>query len=197
MDKTTLQTYDEYAASYAQDWRDQPPPADMYALLVRYFGQGPTADIGCGAGRDVAWLAENGFDVRGYDGSDSLLSEARAAYPGLRFDRATLPALDGVAQGAFENVLCETVIMHLAPTEIDAATRNLLALLGPGGTLYLSWRVTEGESQRDKLGRLYAAFDRESVLGPIRECAEIVLDEDVISESSGKRIQRLIARKRT
>jgi SAM-dependent methyltransferase len=195
MDEKTLAAYDEAAATFADDWAGQPAPDDMYRLLSRYFKPGPTADIGCGAGRDVAWLAANGFDARGYDASDGLLREARARYPELRFDVARLPALAGIASGAFENVLCETVIMHLEPGLIGAATRRLLDVLTPGGTLYLSWRVTKGQSERDTHGRLYSAFDKRSVLDELSAGDAVLLDREAVSASSGKRIHRLVVNK--
>ncbi len=40
---------------------------------------------------------------------------------------------------------CETVIMHLESNAIMPAVEQLLAILIPGGTLYLSWRVTGGQ----------------------------------------------------
>jgi 2-polyprenyl-3-methyl-5-hydroxy-6-metoxy-1,4-benzoquinol methylase len=196
MDPRTLAAYDSDAARYAADWNAQPAPADLHALLRECFRPGPTADVGCGAGRDTAWLAANGFDARGFDASDGLLREARAAYPGLHFDRATLPELDGVERGAFENVLCETVVMHLAPAQVDPAVRALAALLRPGGTLYLSWRVTAGESLRDPAGRLYAAFDPEVVRTALAG-SPILFDREDTSESSGKRIHRIVARRPT
>ena len=164
MDAPTLAAYDANAAAYAADWLAQEPPGDMYALLRTYFTPGPTADIGCGAGRDTAWLAAHGFEARGFDASAGLLAQARAAHPALRFDAASLPELAGVERGAFQNVLCETVIMHLAPAQVGPSMRSLLALLRPGGTLYLSWRVTDDESKRDPAGRLYAAFDKALVM---------------------------------
>ncbi|WP_323121050.1 class I SAM-dependent methyltransferase [Burkholderia alba] len=195
MDRTTLDAYDLHAADYAQDWFEQPPPDDMYALLERYFEPGPTADIGCGAGRDVAWLARHGFDAFGYDGSAALLDEARRRYPSLRFEPALLPTLAGVPSGAFRNVLCETVIMHLAPDEIEAAGARLVELLQPGGVLYLSWRVTDGESQRDARGRLYAAFDAQRVRSALGGAVSVLFDHEALSESSGKRIHRIIVRR--
>ena len=60
-DQTTLAVYDRGAASFAEDWSTQPPPDDMYDILRRFFVPGPTADIGCGAGRDTAWLDAHGF----------------------------------------------------------------------------------------------------------------------------------------
>ncbi len=105
-----------------------------------------------------------------------------------------LPALTGVADDSFANVLCETVIMHLEPPLITSAVERLMAILRPGGTLYLSWRVTEAADRRDEFGRLYAAFDPALVLRPLAS-AEILLDEQVDSVSSGKVIRRIVARK--
>ena len=195
MDAPTLAAYDADAAAYAADWLAQDAPEDMYALLRRYFAPGPTADIGCGAGRDTAWLAANGFDARGFDASPGLLAQARAAHPALRFDLAVLPELAGVERGAFQNVLCETVIMHLAPARVGAAVRALLALLRPGGTLSLSWRVADADSTRDPAGRLYAAFDKRVVTDELAPRDTILHDEERVSVSSGKRVQRLVVRR--
>ena len=195
MDATTLAAYDSNAAAYAADWLAQEPPEDMYALLRAHFAPGPTADVGCGAGRDTAWLAANGLAARGYDASAGLLAQARAAHPGLRFDQASLPELAGVARGAFQNVLCETVIMHLPLAQVGPSTRSLLALLRPGGTLYLSWRVTDDADKRDPAGRLYAAFDPRIVTDELAPGDMILHDEDRTSVSSGKRVRRLVVRR--
>ena len=194
MDRPTLAAYDSAATAFARDWHDQPVPADLQALLTRYFSPGGrTVDIGCGSGREVAWLAANGFAAIGYDASDGLLAEARARYPQLSFHQAALPGLAGIADGSFDNVLCETVIMHLAPSEIAPAVARLAAILRPGGVLYLSWRVTRGSDQRDGHGRLYTAFGPDLVRGALAGVA-ILLDEETISASSGKAVHRVVAR---
>ena len=195
MDTTTLAAYDSNAAAYAAEWLGQEPPADMYALLAEWFTPGPTADVGCGAGRDTAWLATHGFDARGFDASAGLLAQARAAHPALRFDLAALPDLDGVERGAFQNVLCETVVMHLDPAQVGPSVRSLLALLRAGGTLYLSWRVTDEAPKRDPAGRLYAAFDKARVMAELAPDDAILHDEERVSVSSGKRVQRLVVRR--
>ena len=195
MDPKTLASYDSAAAAYAQDWHAQPPPADMHALIKRFFKPGVTADIGCGSGRDVAWLAAHGFPAIGYDPSDGLLAQARARYPALKFERAALPELAGISDDSFDNVLCETVIMHLAHGDIASSVRRLMAILNADGILYLSWRVTKDSDQRDAAGRLYAAFERDLVLRALAPDT-ILLNEEVISASSGKVIHRVVARKR-
>jgi SAM-dependent methyltransferase len=195
MDQQTLAAYDLDAADFARQWHDQPAPHDLHALVERFFRPGPTADIGCGTGREVAWLAAHGFPVvAGYDASTGLLSEARARYPHLTFETAALPDLAGIPDGSFDNVLCETVIMHLAADAIVPSVERLMAILRPGGILYLSWRVTRGADQRDTHGRLYAAFDERCVTRALAGVT-ILLDEETLSASSGKAIHRIIARK--
>jgi SAM-dependent methyltransferase len=196
MDIETLRAYDADAARYADAWTTQPAPDDLYALLTERFLPGPTVDIGCGAGRDVAWLGANGFaPASGFDASEGLLAEARERHPGYDFGCAALPALEGVPRGLYTNVLCETVIMHLDPADVGAATRSLLDLLQRDGTLSLGWRVTDGQSLRDGEGRLYAAFDKQAVLDALPDTAIVLVDQEESSRSSGMTVHRLIVRK--
>jgi SAM-dependent methyltransferase len=194
MDDATLSAYDRDAKGFADDWESQAPPVDLHAVVRQFFIPGPTADIGCGSGRDAGWLNANGYPTDGFDASEGLLAEARRRHPQVRFSTAFLPGLDGIAEGGFANVLCETVIMHLEPEAVTPAVERLLAILVPGGILYLSWRVTEGADRRDEHGRLYAAFDPERVLRALN-ATQILLDEQVGSVSSGKLIRRIVARK--
>ncbi len=193
-DTATIAAYDADAARFAEEWETQPAPTDLHDTVRRFLTPGPTADIGCGSGRDTAWLNANGYPAIGFDASEGLLDEARRRHPGIRFVHATLPNLQGVTDGSFTNVLCETVIMHLPPGTIAAAVTRMLAILRPGGSLYLSWRVTERTDRRDDHGRLYAAFDPGVVLAALAG-ARILLDEQVDSLSSGKIIRRIVARK--
>jgi SAM-dependent methyltransferase len=195
VDRQTLAAYDNGAAAFATDWHEQPPPTDLHEVVKRFFvAGGITADIGCGSGREVAWLNANGFPAKGFDASDGLLAEARERYPQFGFAHVELPGLDGIATNTFDNVLCETVIMHLDRALVPLSVHRMLEIVKPGGVFYLSWRVTEGEDQRDKHERLYAAFDPLVVRSELTE-ASVLLDEELISASSGKKIARIVVRK--
>ncbi|HEX3984464.1 MAG TPA: class I SAM-dependent methyltransferase [Acidisoma sp.] len=193
-DPLTLSAYDRDPQRFADDWAGQPPPIDLQALVRRYFTTGPTADIGCGSGRDAAWLAAEGFPTTGFDASAGLLAEAARRHPDVTFRQAELPDLAGIAEGSFTNVLCETVIMHLPREAIAPAVARMVALLAPGGVLYLSWRVTEAEDRRDEHGRLYTAFDPALVQAALGD-TRLLFEEEVGSLSSGKLIRRVIAQK--
>ncbi len=194
-DRGTVEAYAANAAAYSRDWLSQPAPTDLYDLLTRYFvPHGETADVGCGNGRDAGWLADRGHRVSGFDGSPELLAEARRLFPKVAFEHATLPGLEQIASRRFDNVLCETVIMHLARADIPAAIGSLKRIVREGGVLYLSWRVTEGADQRHPDGRLYTAFAPALVRQELADW--IILHEaDVVSASSGKRICRIMGQK--
>jgi 2-polyprenyl-3-methyl-5-hydroxy-6-metoxy-1,4-benzoquinol methylase len=195
VDEKTLAAYDHDAAAFAKDWHEQPAPSDLQAVVVCFFIKGgKTCDIGCGSGREVAWLNANGFPADGFDASDGLLAEARRRYPDPTFARAALPDLAGIAANAYDNVLCETVIMHLDREQIALSVRRMLQIAKPGGIFYLSWRITDGADLRDNHGRLYVAFDASLVLNELSS-ATLLLSEEVVSASSGKKIFRLVARK--
>ncbi|MDP6896901.1 MAG: class I SAM-dependent methyltransferase [Rhodospirillales bacterium] len=195
MDIDTVRTYDMQACNYAAEWEeDQAPPDDLRAAVRAYFNDGLTVDVGCGSGRDTAWLAGQGFEVMGVDAAPGLLAEARRRHPEVTFDVDALPSLPGLGDRIFTNVLCETVIMHLVQPDAIAAVRRLCSLLAPGGTLYLSWRVGDGADRRDDVGRLYAAFATGAVRATLADL-EVLLDEDRVSASSKKVIHRIVARR--
>jgi len=196
MDHKTIESYDTNADEYAKKWALQGAPDDLYGLLGQYFSPGLTADIGCGTGRDVAWLSAQGFAAAGFDASANLLAHAKAAYPELPFFRSSLPLLAGVDRGIYQNILCETVIMHLPSSLLCEAVDTLVALLRPGGTIYLSWRV-HSEVERDETDRLYTPVNPDTALAPLYERAQVLLDQEMMSASSGKRIRRIVARKQT
>jgi SAM-dependent methyltransferase len=194
MDTRTLSAYDLDAHAFATEWESQPAATDMQAVIKRFFKPGPTADIGCGSGRDTAWLSHAGLPTIGYDPSEGLLAEARRLHPKVRFHRSSLHELHGIAGASLMNVLCETVIMHLRPALIAPSVQKLMAILRPHGTLSLSWRVTEGADKRDEFGRLYTAFDP-ALVSRALGTADVLLDEQSTSTSSGKLIRRIVARK--
>src|SRR5258708_687701 len=115
MDDATLSAYDRDAKAFADDWAAQPAPIDLHNVVDRFFIHGRTADIGCGSGRDAAWLGARGYPTVGFDASEGLLAEARRRHRQIEFKRAALPARDGIPEASFTNVMCETDIMNLEP----------------------------------------------------------------------------------
>jgi 2-polyprenyl-3-methyl-5-hydroxy-6-metoxy-1,4-benzoquinol methylase len=193
MDEKTEQAYRTKAKEYSEDWNHQPVPSDIYQLIEKYFiPSGKTADIGCGNGRDTAWMAEKKFDVFGFDASPDLIQIASSQHPRIPFKIAVLPNLKEISD-TFDNVFCETVVMHLSKAQITEAVDRLVSLTRQGGVIYLSWRITEGQDLRHADGRLYTAFENSLILDRLKGTS-VLHFEDVQSKSSAKRVCRLVAR---
>lgn len=158
MDEKTVSAYDASSAQYARRHHGE-EPGRLWDLIRIYFHSGAaTADIGCGSGRDTAWLKRAGFRVRGFDASRGILAQARALHPELELEleRGTLPDLDGVASNSFNNVLASAVLMHLPPDELITACVNLLRITRDGGRLIVTFRLSRETGEREADQRLYA-----------------------------------------
>lgn len=74
----TLEIYDEKAEEIAAGHRGQ-VPVRMYALVETFFTRGkPTADIGCGSGRDTDHLQRQGYPATGFDASEGTRTTEKA-----------------------------------------------------------------------------------------------------------------------
>jgi ubiquinone/menaquinone biosynthesis C-methylase UbiE len=161
LDEPTIAAYNQNAPDIAT-WQREIIPARLRELIRHYFHPGAaTADIGCGSGRDVAWLVEEGFPTTGYDASTGMLEEAGRAYPALDFRMASLPELEAIPDAAYTNVLANAVLMHLPQGAIPGALHSLARILMPGGRLLLTYRNSRNDGEREDEGRLYTAITLE------------------------------------
>ena len=100
-------------------------------------------DAGCGYGAYALALASNGFDVTAFDVSETAVEIAGRLLDryGLRLaGRRTASVLDtGYPDGAFDGVVCFSVLDHLTASDAKAALRELLRITRPGGLLLLAF----------------------------------------------------------
>ncbi|MFF4434175.1 class I SAM-dependent methyltransferase [Streptomyces sp. NPDC001513] len=120
---------DHLAARWAED------------VLTRH-GAGPRVlDVGCGTGRDAAWLHhEAGRQVTGIDTSDAMLAHARTRHPGPAYHRADMREFDLGAR--FDAVLClDSALLYCHTNEdLTAFLARCRAHLTPGGLLVAEMR---------------------------------------------------------
>lgn len=133
-----------YYAAHATERADRYEAADVRALHERWLAAcppgGTALDVGCGSGRDVAFLAAAGRDATGVDPSAAMLAEARRRHPAMaaRLCADGLPDLAALADRRFDAVGATAVLVHVAPAELAPAMARLAALVAPGGALLLS-----------------------------------------------------------
>lgn len=105
--------------------------------LLRRYGAGPTVlDLGCGTGRDAAWLHDAGRRVTAADLSPAMLAHARARHPGPDYVRADLRGFDLGAR-AFDAVVClDSSLLYCHTNEqLDGCLASCRRALAPGGLL--------------------------------------------------------------
>jgi ubiquinone/menaquinone biosynthesis C-methylase UbiE len=137
--------YDRIAAEYAAINAALPPAlVDIGGrFLARLGPDGRVLDVGCGAGRDMAWMEAQGAQVTGVDLSPGMLAQAQ------RIVRGTLLLMDmcrlALPAEHFDGVWCCASLLHVPKVQAPLAVAEMRRVLVPGGMLFLGVQEGEGE----------------------------------------------------
>ena len=111
-------------------------------ILTRHVRPGDWwVDLGCGSGVLSRELLALGASVVAVDGSPRMLSQAQermgSEYAGrVSWIQSDVQSIDAVKNGAFDGVLCSSVIEYL--DRPDALLKEVARILRPGGVLVIS-----------------------------------------------------------
>ncbi|MEO3790881.1 class I SAM-dependent methyltransferase [Nonomuraea sp. B10E15] len=141
---TTAATYDHIAPAFAAN--TERPDAGLQAFRQRFADAvpagGTVADLGCGPGRDAAWLGERGLRVVGVDRSAAMTGLAAArGVPAVLGDLRRPP----VAPGSLAGLWSVAALLHVPAAETDATLRAWSLTLRTGGVLGLSTSAGDSE----------------------------------------------------
>jgi len=137
-DKTGF--WEDFYGAGRKPWTGRPNPVLVAELTDRPAptGRGTALDLGCGAGADAIWLAQQGWTVTGVDISAAALAHAASAAEAAGFaDRVEWVQHDldgGLPDGGWD--LVAAAYLH-SPVELqrEEALRRAAAAVTPGGTL--------------------------------------------------------------
>lgn len=139
-----------YYAVNAARFFDDTVTVDMSALYTRFLARVPAGglilDAGCGSGRDSKALLAAGYRVEAFDASPEL---ARLASEYLGRAVAVRRCQEVNEQAKYDGIWACASLLHLREAEIPDALCRLCTALRPGGTLYLSFKLGEGERVHD------------------------------------------------
>jgi 2-polyprenyl-3-methyl-5-hydroxy-6-metoxy-1,4-benzoquinol methylase len=137
---------------------------ELHLLLKSAFPAGARLlEIGCGSGRDAAFMLANGFDIVATDGVDEMLASAAFHHPELsgRLFNIRLPEELSDAIGPFDGVYAIATLMHLSRPELPEVFKKINRLLRPHGRLFFSVPLKRDDMQtndRDHKGRRFTAM---------------------------------------
>lgn len=145
MKSITEQTYDQIAPWFAE-YNGQMPEnvrQDLLEFLLRVPENGRVLDLGCGAGRDLAWLGQHSLRLVGADFSAGMLAEARkiVSFPLTQMDMRAL----GFSARSFDGIWCNAALLHLPKAQMPHALQEIRRVLRKGGILSVA--VQEGEQE--------------------------------------------------
>jgi SAM-dependent methyltransferase len=165
MDERTVAQYDRRAREMCLRYE----AADLSGLHLRLASILPpratVLEIGCGSGREAAFLRSRGYEITGIDASAAMVAEAIRIHPELAGTLSCaalpLPEHSPLLQRTFDAVVSVAVFMHVPDVELEGAADQVRALVRPGGILFLEVsrdrRNLDGD--RDGTGRLFRERD--------------------------------------
>jgi len=95
---------------------------------------GPILDVGCGSGLLVECAMRYGLDIRGIDGSELAIKQAKERFPLARVQLHDLRNGIPYSENTFEVVICHQVIEHLLPFTCSSLFGEVFRVLRHRGT---------------------------------------------------------------
>lgn len=132
---------DEYVRHVYDELRHKPLDRqllDRFADRVRNAGL--ACDLGCGPGQVARYLHDHGVAVCGLDLSSAMIEQARRLNPGIEFRQGDMKTLQ-LADESWVGITAFYAIVNLPPADVEQALREMHRVLGPGGTLLLSFHI--------------------------------------------------------
>lgn len=156
MDKATVSYYDDNAGDVSRRFETADMSRVHGYLLAHLPPRGSRVlEIGCGSGRDAAFLMASGYDVRAVDASAGLIEEALKLHPELvgRLSVAAVPFPEEcpLLRDGFQAIVSMAVLMHIPEADLPDTVSQIRRLLVPGGVAFIS--VSAGRPGVDGEGR--------------------------------------------
>lgn len=164
--------YTQHAEAYAHATR----AVDMAPLYARFLPYVPAGgfilDAGCGSGRDALAFLQQGHAVEAFDASPEL-AQLASQHTGLHVKVMRFQDLADTAR--FDAIWACASLVHVPDREQPDVWRRLWRALKPGGVVYASYKLGQGE-RIDGADRSFTDADEDRLsewLNPLQGIARL------------------------
>ena len=159
MDQQTVNYYSENAQAVAARYESVVSNLSE-SFQFSFKANSKLLDIGCGSGRDLAFLVSLGHDCFGLDATPEFVELSQNVHPELKgkIVQSALPTFEPPFGGQFDGILCSAVLMHIPEDQLVPAALSVKRCLKKGGRLLYSVpckRLDVVTENRDANGRLF------------------------------------------
>ncbi|MCG8552738.1 MAG: class I SAM-dependent methyltransferase [Desulfobacterales bacterium] len=163
MAHSTLDYYNQNALKTAQRYESADVTKLHDFLLSGLKPGGKILELGCGSGRDAAFMVSRGFRVLATDGSASMVEQAKRHHPELAGHVVHLKLPDGLSSGSerYDGIYAVAVLMHLSLPNIEKTIVAVSSLLAPKGKFIFSVPAQRDDvmtNELDPKGRRFTAL---------------------------------------
>ena len=158
MNEETIQYYNRHAEEFCAGTFS----ADMSGSRDRFLAYlqpgSAILDAGCGSGRDTLAFLSAGYQVDAFDASDEICRIA-SQKTGIPVRKQRFEKLEG--RELYDGIWACASLLHVAAADLPDVLVRLYRLLKKQGIMYVSFKLGDGEWQKD--GRYFNDM-REEIL---------------------------------
>ncbi|MEZ5682570.1 MAG: class I SAM-dependent methyltransferase [Erythrobacter sp.] len=151
-DEATLAWYEREAPNYTASGA-QGQSRHLDGFLARLTPDAHILELGCGGGRDAAYMVEKGFSLDATDGTSAMVRKAKERHDidarQMRFDE-----LEAVA--GYDAVWAHASLLHLPRAALPSVLAAIHRALRPSGLHFANYKLCDNanpDEGRDLLGR--------------------------------------------
>ncbi len=189
MDKKTVSYYENHAERLIRTY-EEIDASSLHSMLLAWLpAQGRLLDIGCGSGRDAAYIAANtDLEVTAADASRNMLKQARKMHPEVCFFEAAFPADERheLFLHPWDAVTALAVLMHIPDEALDDLLSQIRRLLAPGGVFFCSYSLERTQEADDE--RLFVTRDPDRLAQCIEQHQFTLLHQSRSSDAAKRSI---------
>lgn len=154
----SIDYYDRYAVPYYEETVELSMEEQLRRFVELLPENADVLDLGCGSGRDTAFLEEEGCVVTAMDGSERMC-ELASIHTGKEI--LNLKAEDMEFDDVFHGIWACAILGHFTPTEVKSVMEKILNALKDDGILYFS--IRQGDRNGKYNGRYFYDYDKEEL----------------------------------